>query len=112
MSEAIMVYQHSLPEPHYGQLCALPEVIARYAPGANQSQILREIREDFRSLEIDPETGRRLLEVSSEDQDDLLKMLAWAAERSQDDRFSWLAQEILDGARETDREISVRASMN
>ena len=109
---ALFVYQHSLPKVHYGQLCALPEVIARYAPGANQTSILREIREDIYSLEIDPETGNRILEVAPEDQDNLLRMLDWAADRSKDVGFSLLARDIRSGAAKSDRDMTLQAGMN
>ncbi len=112
MTESVLAYQHALPAPHYQQLCALPEVIARYAPGANQTSVLEKIREDCTDLPTDPETGRRLLEVDAEAQDSLLAMLDWAAHRSGDERFSWLARDLREGAAESDRQLARTSLLN
>lgn len=112
MSKAIMSYQHSLPAPQYEQLCALPEVIARYTPEARGTKVWEQIRRDCVDLPCDPQTGHRLLEVDNESQEAVLALLDWAANRSGDERFAWLAQEMRDGAEESDRTLREQSHFN
>lgn len=111
--DSVLAYQHSLPPVHYEQLCALPEVIARYAPGANRTEILANIRRDCTELPPDPDReGNRLLELDTESQEAVLAMLRWAGNRSEDARFIWLARDIEAGARESDRMMADQSLLN
>lgn len=112
MSGEIFSYQHSLPALHYQQLSALPEVIARYAPGAHQTAILANIRRDIAECPTDPATGNRLLELEQNDQEAVLAMLDWAANRSGDDRFSWLAEDIRQSTAASDKAMRNQSLLN
>lgn len=112
MTESVLTYLHFLPEPHYEQLCALPETIARYAPKARQTKIWEQIRRDCVELPTDPETGHHLLEVDNESQEAVLAMLDWAANRSGDVRFKWLARDLREGAAESDRQMAETSLLN
>lgn len=105
MAAPVFSYQHSLPAPHYEQLCELPGVIARYSPGAEQTSVWRQIQSDIAGLPTDPATGNRILEVDPDDQRLILLMLDWATNRSGDERFEWLANQIREGADAVDSKM-------
>lgn len=111
-NESVLTYLHSLPAPHYEQLCALPEAIARYAPKAKGTKIWEQIRRDCVELPTDPATGNRLLEVDNDSQEAVLAMLDWAAHRSGDVRFAWLARDLREGAAESDRKMAEASLLN
>jgi hypothetical protein len=111
-NDMVFAYQHSLPEEHYNQLCALPEVIARYSTGANQTDLLRNIRRDIAECPTDPVTGHRLLELESNDQKAVLAMLDWAAHRSGDARFAWLANDLREGTEASDAKMDDQSLFN
>lgn len=98
----VLAYEHSLPPTHFAQLCALPEVLARYSEKARGSEILNEIREECRTAPADPkQEGNRILDLDSESHNGLLALLDFAASASGDEKFALLALDLRRGAAET-----------